>query len=181
MGNNTNNERLPLHHVERGIIEHGPDGITHTPLPLPVSDVCDARMQLIVAALGGEGAFAELPVLDLEECGAFGGSTGYIDFVRPEDMTGPVMRGEDEHGRPFVSFLLSREVVDHGSANYPHDMVVKEFVETLFRRYTTGPVWVSGGGQSLAQGALDNQNVFDLVRRVAKGLGERVAWHVEDI
>jgi hypothetical protein len=101
-------------------------------------------MPKLIEALGGEAAFEALPVLDLNSCTARGGGTGYIDFVRADDMPAPIMRGEDEHGRPFVTFRLSVEEVDYESTNYPNDMVEVTYVETLFRRYTTGPTWVSG-------------------------------------
>lgn len=51
------------------------------------------------------------------------GSTDYIDFVRVDDMTSPIMFGIDVCRRPFVSVLLS-------------DKDGKQFVITGFQRYT---------------------------------------------
>jgi hypothetical protein len=72
------------------------------------------------AALGGQEAVAALPVLDL---GGRGGTTDYIDFLKPEELAAPVMIGTDAWRRKFVAFRLKVEG--------KRDMVM-----TLFERYS---------------------------------------------
>lgn len=63
----------------------------------------------------------ELPILDL---GKKVGHTDYIDFVRVDDVSAPIMRGVDVYRRPFVTIrVIDRETNKMG-------------VHTLFRRYT---------------------------------------------
>ena len=45
------------------------------------------------------GGYAALPVLNT---GARNGRTGYIDYIQPEEMTAPIMRGVDNQNRHFV-------------------------------------------------------------------------------
>lgn len=78
--------------------------------------------------------FENLPILDLK---GRTGSTGYLDFLKPEDLTAPIMKGTDKVGRPFISLkLLDRETS-------------KPFVITLFQRYSgnENPLWVYVGGE----------------------------------
>ena len=139
---------IPQHEVTRGVNTYHQGKVTQVPCK---NEKADTTQPKLIEALGGQSAFEALPVLDLSVCAASGGGTGYIDFVRLDDMTAPIMRGEDDHGRPFLAFRLSKTEVDYGSPNYPNDTVEKTFVETLFRRYTTGPVWTSGGASTLCQ------------------------------
>ena len=129
--------------------------VEHKPV---VEDRSDTTMPKLIEALGGEAAFEALPVLDLNNCTARGGGTGYIDFVRADDMSASIMRGEDEHGRPFVTFRLSV-----GEVTY---------VETLFRRYTTGPSWASGTHRKpllTLDGFLPNQAALAAVADLVSG------------
>jgi hypothetical protein len=64
-----------------------------------------------------------LPILDLKD---HTGATGYIDFVRADDMQFPVMRGVDVAGRPFVAIKAQTE----GSCE------LSEVVGVFFQRYT---------------------------------------------
>lgn len=81
-------------------------------------------------ACGGEAAFNQLPVLDI---GNREGSTGYIDFLRPADLTAPIMRGTDRYGRPFISMKLHERATGG------------EAVITIFQRYVEGGRWTYGG------------------------------------
>jgi hypothetical protein len=135
-------------HVTPAIIETTSEGSSLIPL---TQDPTDTTFPLLVAALGGEEAFAALPELDLgDKCG----STGYLDFLRPEDMTAPVMRGSDKYGRPFVAFRMERKA--------------QVQVEVVFRRYTTGSTWTSGGGCILCTGALTAEDLL-FIKRLAAG------------
>lgn len=75
-------------------------------------------------AVGGSAAFNRLPVLDI---GTRTGDTGYLDFLRVNDLPHPVMRGMDKLGRPFIALKLR--------SNLPKDRG-REFVVTFFQRYT---------------------------------------------
>ena len=131
--------RFPEHHIVPAInVISGGRVVEHRPI---VEDRSDTTMPKLIEALGGEAAFEALPVLDLNNCTASGGGTGYIDFVRADDMPASIMRGEDEHGRPFIAFRISVE--EEGCEAETH-------VETLFRRYTTGPTWVNGSSGQIA-------------------------------
>ncbi len=150
--------RFPPHELTRGVNTYSSAGVTHT--PTAITDPTDHTMPKLIKALGGRDAFEALPVLDLGACTAKGGGTGYIDFVRSDDMTAPIMRGEDEHGRPFVAFRIKTERREAPS------------VETLFRRYTEGPVWVSGGGFELCSSALTNVDLSVISELVSTGIAE---------
>jgi len=157
--------RFPQYEVTRGINIHTAGGVTHERLPL--SDPNDHTLPKLIEALGGLKAFEALPVLDLKACTAWGGSTGYIDFVRPDDMDSPIMRGEDEAGRPFVAFRIS-------SGRRPG-----AYVEVLFRRYTEGPVWVSGGGSELSSHTLDRASLSRVAQLVAEGAATGGRYRVD--
>lgn len=100
----------------------------------------EASFRAIQEALGGEEAFNQLPVLDI---GDRVGTTDYIDFITPEDLSAPVMRGVDLSERPFISLHVQS---DEG-----------ERVVTYFQRNPRGGQWASGGalGTSLAEQSLD--------------------------
>lgn len=79
-------------------------------------------------------ADAELPVLENVEVG----STGYLDTVLEEDVTAPIMIGQDKHGRAFMTFRIT-----DGE---------RVWVETLFERYVEGSRWTTGtayGGRDI--------------------------------
>jgi hypothetical protein len=69
----------------------------------------------------GYDQLEKFPVLDL---GDKVGMTDYIDFVRLEDVTAPVMRGVDVYRRPF----LTLRVINRKTG--------KLSVHTIFQRYT---------------------------------------------
>ena len=89
----------------------------------------------IQEAVGGEEAFNRLPVLNL---GNRNGPTGYLDFLQPNELTQPVMRGIDAAGRPFISLRLRSNTPPHS----PLESQV--FVITFFQRYRTGGLWTWG-------------------------------------
>ena len=73
-----------------------------------------------------------VPVLDL---GDQRGNTGYIDFVKAEDVQFPVMRGIDVYGRPFVAIKAQLE----GKCEFP------EVVGVFFQRYADNTTdWAYG-------------------------------------
>lgn len=150
-------------HVTRNVVEYDATGKIRKVTPAPL-DGSDTTMPLVIEALGGPGAYDALPTLDL---GGREGPTGYIDFVRPSDLSSPVMKGTDTHGRPFISLLLEY-TNRHGE--------VSTCVETIFRRYVTGSVWVSGGvgagGDLLVRAHLTSDDVRYIGRVVRGEVGD---------
>ena len=167
--------RFPQHHAERNITAFNLDGTIRENTPVPLPDPTDHTMPKLIEALGGAESFEALPVLSLDTCAAWGGITGYIDFVKPADMTCSIMRGEDSLGRPFVAFRLLKRVLDYESPNYPNDLVDEEFVETLFRRYPKGGVWVSGGEFDLVSSVVDDEVLASIKSLVSEGQANGVA------
>jgi hypothetical protein len=149
-------------HVTRNlIVSDATTGQVVEVISSPLKDKTDTTiLSIIEKALGGLNVFESLPVLDL---GDSRGNTGYIDFLLPSDVSCPVMRGTDTHGRPFISFKLSY-TKKNGE--------VIECVETIFRRYTTGSVWVSGGcrggGRFFCLSAMKDEDI-DFLKRVFNG------------
>jgi hypothetical protein len=91
----------------------------------------EAGFKKMKELFGGEEKFNELPVLDI---GKREGKSGYIDFIEPEEMTAPIMRGRDSHDREF--FTIRAE-------NNRGDRVC----HTFFQRHPQGSSWthVSAG------------------------------------
>lgn len=54
--------------------------------------------EAIVSLFGGEQEFKKLPILNI---GKRKGLTNYIDFIEPNEMTAPIMRGTDSSNREF--------------------------------------------------------------------------------
>lgn len=78
----------------------------------------------------------QLPVLDLK---GRQGSTDYIDFIRPGDMTAPVMRYKDRFNRLGLAL--------HLRCTYG-EWKDKEVVFAPFQRYTGNSKWTFGWGGS---------------------------------
>jgi hypothetical protein len=106
-----------------------------------IDKICELYPQELIEALGGPEEMAKLPVLDLGK--NTGGFTGYLDFVRPEQMEGhKIKRGVDAAGRPFITFC-AEDTKTH-----------KIMVQTLFQRYNGDKkVWVTGGKRILPYNA----------------------------
>jgi len=92
------------------------------------------------------------------------GGTGYIDGIKPEDMTvdgrhHSVMFGVCPKGRKFIAFRY--RVVER-------DKEVKEVVETVFQRYSMDDIVTSGGQSYLVQSQLCEGNMHQ-IRELLKG------------
>lgn len=94
---------------------------------------------------GGEKAFKQLPALDI---GNRTGTTGYIDFIRPDMMSAPVMRGKDAFGRRF--FVIRAE----------HKQSKDKGCQAFFERYTDSGLWVMGGRTILSDNTSDYMAVI---------------------
>ncbi|MDF2549116.1 MAG: hypothetical protein K0S07_183 [Chlamydiales bacterium] len=112
-----------------GVIDYDPELIEQS---LQAIDEVKIRQPAILKALGGLLHVQQLPILNLK---GQKGQFGYIDFIEPEMMSAPVMRGIDIDQRPFIAF---KYVINEGDE-------MAEYVETLFQRYSDEPlIWVSG-------------------------------------
>lgn len=62
--------------------------------------------EIVMNLFGGEEAFKKIPVLDL---GDSEGSTGYMEFIKSENLAYPIMRGVDKSGRIFFTIKVGNE------------------------------------------------------------------------
>lgn len=154
-------------HVQRAFITTtiSEKGISEEVELAPFEDPSDTTLQRIIDEMG-VAFYESLPVLDLGETD---GRTGYIDFIEEGDMSHPIMKGADRHGRPFIAFRL-QYTTRRGKTHTG--------VETIFRRYTDGPVWVSGGngrfGDSLCISAMSDEDIAYMGRLVrGEDIGKR--------
>ena len=86
-----------------------------------------SRMNTIVSML-------DVHVLDI---GSREGFTDYIDFIREDELTHPIMKGCDKYGRYFVvvKFIVSVETKNKKKE-------IRKFVQTFFQRYTGSRCWM---------------------------------------
>ena len=80
----------------------------------------------------------EVPILETEN-----GSTGYLDRIRPGQMTAPVMKGS-EGGRRFIAIL----VTEKSSTTWEGKLEIDSFervVVTFQRYYDDAGLWVVCG------------------------------------
>jgi len=90
-----------------------------------------AALEKVKELLGGNEAYEALPNLDL---GGRMGDRGYIDFLEPEDLAHPLMKGNDKFGRPFFALKI-----------HSNDPVPAQGVLIGFQKYTEGGLWVYKG------------------------------------
>lgn len=96
---------------------------------LPVKDV--PIRQEVLDLFGGKDNFEKIPVLDVSDRA---GWTGYINFIRPDELSHPIMRGVDKVNRPF--FVIRAENAKTS------DLVTV----TYFQRYSDDiQTWAQGG------------------------------------
>ena len=78
----------------------------------------------------------KLPILDIKN--RMGGSTGYINFIHPNEMKYPIMRGKDIYNRSFIAIKVT--VKDERNEDVPF-----EVVGTFFQRYCRNDkIWAYG-------------------------------------
>jgi hypothetical protein len=87
---------------------------------------------------------ARLPVLDF---GDRMGGTGYVDMLRPADMTHPIMRFKDQFGRPGIAFHVEGHA-DGQVEIFDQQRQIRDLSGVLatFKRYTNGDSWKVGMG-----------------------------------
>lgn len=86
-------------------------------------------LHVFVAKIIGIDAFMDLPILNL---GTKMGHTGYLDFVKNDDLSAPVMKGIDCYSRPFIAF------------RYINRKINKTQTLVIFHRYTDGEALAIG-------------------------------------
>ena len=89
-----------------------------------------------------EDKLKKIPNLSIENQEGF---TDYIDFIKWDDITRPVMKGIDVFNRPFFTMKLCLIIIDPGN-----NLIAKYFPQTFFQRYTyDNNKWMSTGMQGL--------------------------------
>ncbi|MBA3239063.1 MAG: hypothetical protein H0T62_12045 [Parachlamydiaceae bacterium] len=85
--------------------------------------------KFIYPLFGGKSQYEALPVLLLAETRMKG---GYIDYVKPQDMSAPIMRGTDRFGRNFFTIRFG----DKDGQNLK--------CQTFFERFSGMDSWTDG-------------------------------------
>jgi len=103
----------------------------------------------------------DCPVLDI---GKRIGSTDYLDCIKVEEMTAPVMKGIDRFSRRFVAIKMVAKLLDGTDA---------KFFQVFFHRYTKNLyLWVGcntyGSNFICTVGGMRNQD-FQLVTDILSG------------
>ena len=155
-------------HIDSPAIIETVNGIVTSVTPLTAKVTGDEAK--VVDAIGAE-RFAALPILELPDrmsASSDAAGTGYIDFVQPDDMSAPLMRGTDAHGR---NFLAVRMAVETERTNWDTGLttVTTELeVEVLFQRYSVdGSAWTSGGATHICSSRLTDKDAEFLARLVS--------------
>ena len=103
-----------------------------------------------------------LPILDI---GMKNGSTGYLDFIKPDDVgTNDIMKGWDSGSRPFFVFRAEYE--------YPNGLKKKTFT-TFFQRYSNiNSIWMGCGnyGKKFMEtsGGMTEEQIEYVIKNVQK-------------
>jgi len=110
------------------------------------SVVSDSKYhERIVEAFGGEKALGSYPVHDLADNMGY---TGYIDFLSPDDLNSPVVRGVDCFKRPFVSVRVRNRAED------------TKYVFTIFKRYSSADSTLWSVGMRRTLYFADDNNIW---------------------
>ena len=92
----------------------------------------------IIDIMGGVKYMTKLPYLEWKK--KYLGGTGYIEGIKPTDMSSPVMLGFDEiFDRPFISFRSTIKKSKHIKEQKRNDIIYtkrKYNITTLFQRYS---------------------------------------------
>lgn len=92
----------------------------------------------IIDMMGGVKYMAQLPYLEWKR--KYLGGTGYIEGIKPTDMSAPVMLGIDEvFNRPFISFRTTIMKDKNNKEQRISDIIYtkrKYNITTIFQRYT---------------------------------------------
>ena len=114
----------------------------------------------IIDKLNLQDKFSQLPELNL---GNRMGPTDYINFLKPEDLAAPIMKGTDKYNRPFIAIKMTAE--NH------------TFVAVIFERYNANDLWVWYSNSDLliaaCPGATMRNESFNFFKAVINGENEK--------
>lgn len=79
----------------------------------------------------------DCPILDI---GQRQGNTYYIDFIKFEEVTSPIMKGIDKFSRPFIVIKVNGKLTDGSNI---------QLFQTFFQRYTDENLWMGCGHYGL--------------------------------
>lgn len=127
----------------------------------------------IIDAFGSIKNFITYPQLEFQD--KFMGSTQYIDRIRSQDLSHPIMYGVDYYSRPFVTLKLQYtyilDMIDEDLREYYNDKV-KKGVITVFQRYTACTYnWTTGtayGISDVVETGLLHEESFDMFNKLIK-------------
>lgn len=102
------------------------------------SKIKELYHQNIIDIMGGVKYMAQLPYLGWKR--KYLGVTGYIEGIKPTEMSHPVMLGFDDiFNRPFISFCSTKKKVKNNKEQRKSDIIYtkrKYNITTIFQRYT---------------------------------------------
>ncbi len=118
-----------------------------------------------------------LPILDLS---GYQGSSDHISYIKPEDMSAPIMRFRDTWGRPGIAFAIRGKEDSKRSSVLSDKYILQvskmEGVLTLHKRYPESSKvngWVVGGGSFIA--AVYQERQWD---EAAKRGGKGISYNI---
>lgn len=124
----------------------------------------------IINMFGGLRQIMKFPIINI---GDKVGHTDYIDFLRPNDLSFPIMRGVDTFKRPFISL------------RYIDRRYNETKVETFFQRYSDDYLtWTSGGSSdlscNLSRVGLNFSHLFDMETKTATKIKSQIETNKTD-
>ena len=115
--------------------------------------------------------FHNIPILNVDHSR---GRTDYIDYIKHNDMTHPIMKGIDIYNRPFIAIryhCLDNSTIKTFSKNSPTDDISQTSL-CIFQRYSDCPELLVIGSHYFhtinSIGGL-KQNSIDWLQRIIKG------------
>lgn len=110
------------------------------------NEMFQAQQEILNVVTSASGTrYDEIPSLNI---GERMGSTGYLDFLNPTELSGPIMKGVDRFNRPFISLKVRHR--ENGALS----------VITLFQRYTDRPLWTQGTSACFSDGEPISADTF---------------------
>lgn len=142
-------------------------------------DVRGMTGKIIQQVFGGLEQFCATPFLPYQKR-FYEGRSGYLNGVKPEDVSDPVMRGQDEYGKTFVTFKNCQVKNVSGTiTDVPNDSVG---VETLFEQYPdNNKIWASGHHYSKCHILNDHLIEGDLPSLAALLQGESIQAYCKGV
>ena len=122
----------------------------------------------------------DLPILDI---GLKEGITGYLDFIKVEDLNeNPIMKKIDKYGRKFLSLCLDTLTLDENENKEKSKIVI-----TIFERYSDNNNVIATGtrydfGLFWPDSIIRGKNEFNLcIDRINKLLSGEIIYNIEEL